>query len=165
MANLTNWTNLGSTVFKHAWLKSPATTKTYYPIDTVSSYLQTCSGKRFYSREKLLSLIIQTVPEEIKKKRYWGCRAGAKVKARLMAKRWKYKPSVPSFVMGNVNSLTNKTDELAALVRNDRTYREYSILCLSETWLTENTPDTNMDLPGFTTVNPGKSYRDAKRSL
>ena len=78
----------------------------YYSMDTVSSYLQSCSGKLVYSREKLLSLrtlgcagIIQTVPEEIKKKRCRGCRARAKVKARLAAKRWKYKPSVPSFVV------------------------------------------------------------------
>ena len=63
--------------------------------------------------------------------------------------------------MGNVNCLTNKTDELAALVRNDRTYRECSLLCLSETWLTENTLDTNVDLPGFTTV---RADRDAKHS-
>ena len=46
-----------------------------YPMDTVSSYLQPCSRKLVYSREKLLSLrtlgrggIIQTIPEEIKRK-------------------------------------------------------------------------------------------------
>ena len=46
-----------------------------------------------YSREKLTQKrtlgragIIQTIPEEIKKKRHRGCRAGAKVKARLAAK-------------------------------------------------------------------------------
>ena len=73
-------------------------------------------------------------------------------KCRLAAKRWKYKPSVPSVIMGNVNCLTNKTVELAALVRTDRTFRERSLLCLSETWLTQNTPDTNVDVPGFPMV-------------
>ena len=34
----------------------------------------------------------------------------------------------------------------------NRILRECSLLCLSETWLTQNTPDANLDLPGFTTV-------------
>ncbi|KAK0148979.1 hypothetical protein N1851_010586 [Merluccius polli] len=63
--------------------------------------------------------------------------------------------------MENVNCLTNKTDELAALVRTDKTFRECSLLCLSETWLTQNTPDANVDLPGFTTV---RADRDCGRS-
>lgn len=54
--------------------------------------------------------------------KYCGCRAGAKLKA----KWWRYKPTVPSVLMGNVNSLTNKIKELAALVRNQCAYREYS---------------------------------------
>ncbi len=49
-----------------------------------------------------------------------GCRARAKLKA----KRWRYKPFLPLIVMGNVNSLTNKRNELVALVRNQRGYCE-----------------------------------------
>lgn len=41
--------------------------------------------------------------------------------------------------MGNVNSLANKMDEMAALVRNVKLYRECSLLCFTETWLTGNT--------------------------
>ncbi|KAI4904813.1 hypothetical protein NFI96_000061 [Prochilodus magdalenae] len=78
-----------------------------------------------------------------------------------MEKRWRYKPSVSSVVKGNVNSLANKTDELAALVRNQRLYRKCSLLCLTETWLTGNIPDTNVDIPGFATV---RADRDAKLS-
>ena len=38
---------------------------------------------------------------------------------------------------------------------------ECSLLCLSETWLTQNTLDANVDLPGFTTVRAdcGRSGR------
>ncbi|KAI4880858.1 hypothetical protein NFI96_024792 [Prochilodus magdalenae] len=111
-----------------------------------------------YSREQLLALrpmgrriIVQTIPAELKRK-YRGCRAGAKLKARKTEKRWRYKPSVPSVVMGNVNSLTNKTDELACLVKNQRLYRECSLFCFTETWLTTDTPDANVELPGFSTV-------------
>ncbi|KAI4887694.1 hypothetical protein NFI96_025016 [Prochilodus magdalenae] len=97
---------------------------------------------RVYSREQLLALrpmgrggVVQTIPAELRRK-YRGCRAGAKLKAKKMEKRWRYKPSVPPVVMGNVNSLTNKTDELAGLVKNQRLYRECSLFCFTETWLT-----------------------------
>ncbi|KAI4892824.1 hypothetical protein NFI96_004611 [Prochilodus magdalenae] len=120
-----------------------------------------------YSREELLALRTMgragkthPIPEELRRS-YRGCRAGAKLKAKRMEKRWRYKPSIPSVVMGNVNSLANKTDELAALVRNQRLYRECSLLCLTETWLTGNIPDSNVDIPGFTTV---RADRDAKLS-
>ena len=136
-------------------------------MDTLTCHGQQSDGHLVYSREKLLSLqtmgrngFFHPIPAELRRRRR-GCRAGDKVKARLAAKRWKYKPSVPSIVMGNVNCLTNKTDELAALVRTDKTFRECSLLCLSETWLTQNIPDANVDLPGFTTV---RADRDCGRS-
>jgi len=102
--------------------------------------------------------IVHSISEELRRRRR-GRRARAKVKARLAAKWWKYKPSVPLFIMGNVTSLTNKTDDLAALVRTDRTFRESSLLCLSETWLTQNTSDANVDVPGFTTVRVDRDCR------
>ncbi|KAI4875852.1 hypothetical protein NFI96_001584, partial [Prochilodus magdalenae] len=112
---------------------------------------------RINSRKQLLALrpmgrggIVQTIPAELRRK-YRGCRAGAKLKAKKMEKRRRYKPSVPSVVMGNVNSLTNKTDELACLVKNQRLYRECSLFCFTETWLTPDTPDANVELPGFST--------------
>ena len=125
-------------------------------------------GHLAYSREMLLSLqtmgrasIFHHIPEELRWRQRGG-RAGAKVKVRLMATRWKYKPSVLSILMGNVNSLTKEMGELAALVRTDRTFSsECSLLCLSETWLTQNIPDPNGDLPGFTKVGVD---RDCGRS-
>lgn len=63
--------------------------------------------------------------------------------------------------MENINLLANKTGELAALVKNQKIYRECSLLCVTETWLTNNTPDAHVDLPGFTTV---RVDRDAKLS-
>lgn len=57
------------------------------------------------------------IPAELRRK-YRGCRAGAKVKTGIMnAKRHRYKPSVPSVLMGNVNALQNKVDELAGLMK------------------------------------------------
>lgn len=54
--------------------------------------------------------------------------------------------------MGNVNSLANKTDKLAALVRNQKLYRECSLMCLTEMWLTSCIPTANVELPGFSVV-------------
>lgn len=63
--------------------------------------------------------------------------------------------------MGNVNSLANKADKLAALVKNQTTNGKCSLLCLTETWLTGNTSDANVDIPRLrlTTV---RADRDAK---
>ena len=120
-----------------------------------------------YLREQLLGLrptgnagVAHPIPEELRL-RYRGNRAGAVVKARRLEKQWRYKPSIPSCVMGNVNSLTNKTDELAALVKNVRLYRECSLMCFTETWLTDNVPDANVELSGFTIV---RADRDPKLS-
>ena len=105
-------------------------------MNTMSFYRQHRGEQLVYSREKLLVLqtmgragIVHPIPEELRKRRR-GRRAGAKLEARLAAKRWKYKHSVPLFIVGNVNCLSNKTDELAALVRTDKTFRESSLLCL-----------------------------------
>lgn len=57
------------------------------------------------------------IPAELRRK-YRGCRAGAKVKTGITnAKRRRYKPSVPSVLMGNVNALQNKVGELAGLMK------------------------------------------------
>lgn len=63
--------------------------------------------------------------------------------------------------MGNVNSLSNKVDELEALVRNQRQYRKCSLMCFVETWLNNKTPDSCVDIPGFSMV---RADRDAKVS-
>jgi len=60
--------------------------------------------------------------------------------------------------MGNVNSLPNKMDELSAL-ENQQIYCECSLFILTETWLTDSIPDTNVDLRGFTAV---RADRDTK---
>lgn len=61
--------------------------------------------------------------------------------------------------MGNVLSLPNKMDELAAL-ENQWIYHECSLFMRTETWLTNNTLDANIDLQSFTAV---RVDRDMKR--
>lgn len=55
-------------------------------------------------------------------------------------------------------ALSNKMDELSALIRTQREYRECSVLCFTETWLHEDIPEcSNASIPGF---QSGRSDRD-----
>ena len=115
------------------------------------------STRAVYTREELLALsrtghgIKHPIPTELKKL-YRGCRAGTKRKAKGDNRSWRYNPFLPSVIMGNANSLPNKCDELEALVRNQRLFKESSLICLSESWLNDNTPDLCVDIPGFTAI-------------
>lgn len=55
-----------------------------------------------------------------------------------LAKELRYKPSLPSIIMGNVRLLANKMDELIGLVRTQGVYRESSMLFFTETWFQDN---------------------------
>ena len=65
------------------------------------------------------------IPVDLRKS-YRGCKAGAKLKARLADNQRRFKPTIPSMIMRNVNSLPNKMDELAAL-ENQQIYRQFSL--------------------------------------
>ncbi|KAK0153060.1 hypothetical protein N1851_005270 [Merluccius polli] len=54
--------------------------------------------------------------------------------------------------MGNVRSLANKVDELAALVKYDRMFRQCSLLCFTESWLNDNVPAAYTEMDGFTMI-------------
>ena len=86
------------------------------------------------------------VLKELRRRRH-GCRAG--VKRRVKKRR--HRPAVPAIVMGNVRSLGNKTDELAALIKSQRQYHKCSVLCFTEIWLHSHIPDHSVAFPGFST--------------
>ncbi|KAI3364178.1 hypothetical protein L3Q82_010993 [Scortum barcoo] len=68
--------------------------------------------------------VVPCLPVDVRKP-YRGCTAGAMLKVKRLAKKWRFKPPVlPSMIMGNVNSLPNKIGELAALTKNLKTFRE-----------------------------------------
>ena len=64
-------------------------------------------------------------------------------------KRRGHKPVLPSFVIGNLRSINNKTDELHAYVTSDRTVNTASVMCFTETWLNDKISDNCVDMPGF----------------
>ncbi|KAK7933490.1 hypothetical protein WMY93_004386 [Mugilogobius chulae] len=51
-----------------------------------------------------------------------------------------------SLLLANVRSLENKMDDLRARITTQREVRECCALIFTETWLTENTPDTAVQL-------------------
>ena len=77
-----------------------------------------------------------------------GRRSGVNERAR----RRRFKPALPIIIMGNVQSLRNKPDEL---VRYLHEFREASLLCLTETWFSNLDPDPQ--LPGFTLMPSDRS--------
>lgn len=100
-------------------------------------------GAIVYNRDLLFSLrpggLVRERPE-IPKEMRRRCRAGAKCQVRKTS----YKPYLPSITVGNVSSLANKIDELAALARSQREYGQSSVLCFMKTWL-------HMDIPVWVT--------------
>ncbi|XP_070683817.1 uncharacterized protein [Pempheris klunzingeri] len=110
-------------------------------------------GSIVYTREQLLALCQAgppltwekpDIPAELRRRKR-GCRA--RVKRR--EKKRQYKPSVPSVIMGNVRSLPSKMEELTALTRLQREYRECSIMHFREAWLNKLTPELLVTLDGF----------------
>ncbi|XP_078810605.1 uncharacterized protein LOC144994967 [Oryzias latipes] len=59
--------------------------------------------------------------------------------------------------MGNVRSLSIKLDELTALMRLQRVYRESSLLCFTETWLHQDMTNSVVSVTGFTLVRADRS--------
>lgn len=65
--------------------------------------------------------------------------------------------------MGNVRSLPGKMEELTALTRLQREYRECSLMCFTETWLNELSPDSHVSLDGFHIVRADRNADSGKR--
>ncbi|KAI4889038.1 hypothetical protein NFI96_000828 [Prochilodus magdalenae] len=75
-------------------------------------------------------------------RRKLGKRGGlhARLKARAM------RPPLPSLLLANVRSLENKLDELRARITTQREIRDCCVLILTETWLSDSTPDSAIQL-------------------
>lgn len=54
-------------------------------------------------------------------------------------------------------------DEIAALRRSQRVFREASVVCFTETWLSENILDSAMELTGFYFVHADRSSRESDK--
>lgn len=56
---------------------------------------------------------------------------------------------LPSMILGNVRSLRNKVDELQGNVRFLKDFKDCCLMAFTETWLSENDPDSDLLISGF----------------
>lgn len=126
-----------------------------------------------YTRDQLIALKPTAahrpidIPTEIWRRTHRGCRGGVRRRGkrkgsrqqRLMRRR--FKPCLPSLIMGNVRSMANKMNELTGLARSQREFRECSLMCFTETWLNSDIPDHNVSIDGFQIV---RADRDCNKS-
>ena len=96
------------------------------------------------------------LPPELKPRK-----RGKKGGARQRLKQRGFKPFLPAIIMGNLQSIAKKMDEFSAIARMQKDYRECSLLCCTETWSKEVTPDSAVSLDGFTLV---RADRDTIKS-
>ncbi|XP_053272125.1 uncharacterized protein LOC128430167 [Pleuronectes platessa] len=68
---------------------------------------------------------------------------------------------LPMILLSNVNSLSNKMDELRLLITTNRDFALSSFLCFTESWLTKDTPVSDVELTGFQLL---RADCDPKRS-
>lgn len=60
-----------------------------------------------------------------------------------------HRPALPSLILSNVRSLANKRDKLSVLIGSQRDFRYAAAICLSETWLNEDIPNSTVQQAGF----------------
>lgn len=126
-----------------------------------------------YSRDVLLALrhvqstllpllLLNGVPPELRRptgRRKRGRRGGIRNRLRQRHTR----PPLPAIILSNVRSLNNKIDDLRTYARYCSEFREASLMCLTESWLQFNAPDSLFEINGFTLIrldrdaNSGKS--------
>ncbi|XP_071852105.1 uncharacterized protein [Apostichopus japonicus] len=71
---------------------------------------------------------------------------------RKRLKTRKFKPFLPSIIMGKVQSLGNKMDELYGNVRFIQDFKHISLMSFTETWLNETVTDDCVNKNGFKLV-------------
>lgn len=127
-----------------------------------------------YTRECLLSLKSSPTPEDLYgdilntppelKRTKTQVKANLKkresrgsIRERIIRQGCKY--PLPTMILTNIRSLSNKINELMVKVECDRDYRQSNLICLTETWLKRDIPDPN--LTGYTLI---RAARDTQQS-
>ena len=98
------------------------------------------------------------IPDEVKPRKRG--RAGG-VKKRMRSR--KHKPYLPSLIMGNVQSLNSKIDEICANVKYFHDYRTASILSFTETWLRTCHTDDLVNIDGFKLLRGDRTEDSGKK--
>ena len=107
------------------------------------------------------TLLLDEIP--IKSKPQRARKRGRKGGVRSRMRRRKHRVPVPNIMMGNVRSLRNKCDELSALSKFMFEYRESSMICLTETWLSDKDTDASVNIDGFTLIRSDRTEEAGKK--
>ena len=99
------------------------------------------------------------IPCDIKPRKR-GRRGGVRARTR----RRHTKPFLPIIVSGNARSLNNKLDELTANCRYLYQYREASLICISESWFSEETDSSSINIPNFELFRNDRTEDSGKKS-
>ena len=126
---------------------------------------------RAYSRDALLALQHrgdtppEGLPEEVRgeparatRRRRRGRRGGVRQRLRRRGD----KPPLPSIILSNVRSLRSKMDELRLNCRSCFEYRGSSLLVFTESWLRQDTPDSLVELEGFSLIRADRGASSGK---
>jgi len=122
----------------------------------------TTQGSIIYARDQLMNLWLCSVagrrpdiPRELRRK-HRGCRSGR----RRWLRKKRYRPYLPSIIMGNWWYLANK---ITSPTKSESVFRrEGSVLCFRETWL-HDVPDTIVSLAGFQLVQADRSCSEGAK--
>ncbi len=98
------------------------------------------------------------LPKELKARKR-GRRGGVRVRNRKRG----FKPFLPSAIIGNVQSIQNKLDELHASIHHEQTFRTCSMLCFTESWLHDQIPDNTVAMDGFTMFRADRKKEAGKK--
>lgn len=90
---------------------------------------------------------------------------GQRGRIRVRDSRRGYKPVLPSVIMGHVHSLINKMDELTACLKSDQMYRQCSLLCFSETWISNKILESHLNLDRFSLLRMETKLKQARRKV
>ncbi len=128
-----------------------------------------CPERRQYGRSELLQLnsvrpagvtdimlqipgLIQRYPDNIyeenggKRRRKRGKHGGVRLR---LGKMRPNQLLLPSVILGNVQSIRNKMDELQGNARFLKDYKDCCVMAFTETWLTERDQDSELVIGGF----------------
>uniref|UniRef100_A0A2C9LT42 Uncharacterized protein n=1 Tax=Biomphalaria glabrata TaxID=6526 RepID=A0A2C9LT42_BIOGL len=88
---------------------------------------------------------------------------GKKVGLLQRLRRRGFCPPLPTIILANVRSISNKVDEICAHVRYDHIFRESCLLAFTETWLEEDDNDNLIAIDGFSCVRSDRTAESKKK--
>ncbi|KAI3376990.1 hypothetical protein L3Q82_000040 [Scortum barcoo] len=111
-----------------------------------------------YNRESPWRSLPVVEPEQRRRRRKRGSRAGVLVRLRKRENR----PPLPSILLANVQSLDNKLDELRSRMAFQRDIKNCNVLVFTETWLDPSIPDSAIVPEGLSIppTGPDNSFRE-----